>query len=154
VASLAVAPDGRTLATGHDNGLVTLWELAGARPRQTIQAGARDGPDRAFVHHLAFTSDGKTLLTNEGSDMVRAWDVATGNFQRDLTPAHVWHVAYSPKKNLLATKTPDGVVLTDLATGSSETLPGQDPDERCVAFSPDGALLGGASRNKVLLWDV
>jgi WD40 repeat protein len=160
IRTLALAPDGRTLATGHFKGLVTVWDFPEARPRLTIEV-----PERASfrnnldVGHLAFTADGKTLLTNGLPLILHAWDVSTGHLQGTLTPAHVKHVglAYSPKRNLVATGAPDGIVLWDLAAGGSETLPwpGQVPgDGACLAFSPDGAILAGRARNRVLLWDV
>jgi WD40 repeat protein/serine/threonine protein kinase len=158
LAGLALAPDGRTLATGHFDELVTVWDFPEARPRLKIQAGERRGPGLA-VSHLTFTADGKTLLTTGGQMIVRAWDLSTGRLQRAITPAHVKHfgLVYSPKRDVVATKTSEGIVLWDLATGRSETLPwpGQVPREGCcLGFSPDGAILAGSARNSVLLWDV
>jgi WD40 repeat protein len=155
VSALAVAPAGRTLATGHADGLVTLWDFPEGRPRLTIQAGKGNGLAPA-VTHMAFTSDGKTLLIN-GSLIVRAWDVSTGRLQRTITPAHANGLAYSSERNVVATRTGDGIVLWDLLAGSSETLPWPDSARRggtCLAFSPDGAVLAGGYRNSVLLWDV
>jgi WD40 repeat protein len=91
--------------------------------------------------------------------MVRAWDVATGLLQRNITPAHVkaGGLAYSPKGNVVATYSSDGMVLWDLAGGKSETLPwpGQAPGEGgCWGFSSNGAILVGSARNNVILWDV
>jgi WD40 repeat protein/serine/threonine protein kinase len=156
VTALALAPGGRALATGHWDGTVTVWEFPEARPRLTIQAGRR-GPGAAFVTGLAFTSDGKTLLTNGEPELVRAWDVSTGHLQGAVTPEPAAGLAYSPRRNVVAAKTGDGIVWWDLAAGSSETLPWPDYAAgagTCLAFSPDGAVLAGAYRNSVLLWDV
>jgi WD40 repeat protein len=157
ITELALAPDGRTLATGHVTGLVTVWDLDKGQPRLTFQAIERTGPDLNYVSDLAFTHDGKTLLTN-GSGRVLQWDVSTGTLQRALTPANVphWGLAYCPRGNLVATNTPDGLALWDLASGSSQTLPWTGPGSlpRLHAFSPDGTILAGCSDSNVFLWDV
>jgi WD40 repeat protein/serine/threonine protein kinase len=161
IACLTAAPDGRTLATGHFGGLVSVWDLHTMQSRLTFQAmkeavKSLDGKQlQAFVSNLAFTIDSKTLLTNGTDHVVRQWDVSSGKFLRSLTPAQVPHggFSYSPKGNIVATSSPQGIVVLDLASGSSRSLPWAGPGG-VSAFSPDGALLAGALDNKLLLWDL
>lgn len=80
VTSVAVSPDGKTLATINSNGRtmssknsVKLWDMATGKELATFP-GHKDG-----TISLAFSPDGKLLATgglNDGS--VKLWDVETG----------------------------------------------------------------------------
>jgi WD40 repeat protein/serine/threonine protein kinase len=164
VLSLALASDGSTLATGHGDGHVTIWDLPEPQLRLTIEADEKVGGLRfSGVHEMAFTRNGKTLLTNDiKSQVVRQWDALTGNLQRVFTPEKVRHVglAYCPAADLIATAAPHGVVLFDLASGDSQSLAWTDPavnegvDRGVDAFSPDATILAGHFNNNVILWDI
>ncbi|RSM52829.1 hypothetical protein DMH03_39125 [Amycolatopsis sp. WAC 01376] len=73
--SLAFSPDGKTFASGHDDGPIQLWDIGDparfAAPR-VLPVG--DGT----VWSLAFTPDGRTLAASQGPDSaaVTLWDVA------------------------------------------------------------------------------
>lgn len=68
--SVAISPDGRSVATGDSFGSLVLWELASGRLRH------------AFVGHqgnivsLAFSADGRTLAASSVDAPVFVWDVA------------------------------------------------------------------------------
>jgi WD40 repeat protein/serine/threonine protein kinase len=83
VRSLALSPDGRVVAAGSHDGLVTVWDLDKERPRLTFRAGD------SGVRSLAFTADGQTLLTGGTKNMVRQWEVSTGRLRRDLILPHL-----------------------------------------------------------------
>jgi WD40 repeat protein len=159
IVGLALTPDGKTLATGHLDGLVTVWDMDRRHPRLTIRAGERGSPTNpSGVAPLAFTCDGQTLLTNGSPGKVCQWEVSTGKLRRALTPAHVKHglMGYSPSGNVVATHSSRGIVLWDLVSGSSQSLPWSGPGSppEVGAFSPDGTILASGSDNNVILWDV
>ncbi len=76
----AFAPDGRTVATGHANGEVILWETATGEPRLRLQSESR----RA-VRVLRFTADSRTLIGGCGDGVIRVWDLVRGEEVRRLT---------------------------------------------------------------------
>ena len=70
VRCLGFSPDGSTLATGSDDGLVKLWSAADGRLLATLKGHADS------VRAVVFSPDGK-LLASGGKDLtVRVWDVA------------------------------------------------------------------------------
>jgi RNA polymerase sigma factor (sigma-70 family) len=67
---LAVAPDGRTLATVRHDQTIQLWDLATGK-----ELLRRPGHD-ALVDGLAFSPDGKRLATGHQDSAILIWDVA------------------------------------------------------------------------------
>jgi WD40 repeat protein/DNA-binding SARP family transcriptional activator len=161
---LAASRDGSLVATGTEDGEVTLWNVA---------TRERDGSALHVGHPAripAFSADGKLLVTPAGqfgdtspmgtAESVQAWDLATHR-RVDLPlsghTASVNAAAFSPDGRILATGGNDRtVVLHDAASGA--TLGSPLPTGSFVAkleFSPDGRRLGvGTQGGDSLLFDV
>ncbi len=75
-ARLAVAPDGRTLATVRSDHTIQLWDLATGK-----ELLRRPGHDTA-VDSLAFSPDGKRLATGHQDSAILVWDVAAAYERR------------------------------------------------------------------------
>jgi WD40 repeat protein len=67
---LAVAPDGRTLATVRHDQTIQLWDLATGK--KLLRRPGHDTP----VECLAFSPDGKRLATGHFDSQILVWDVA------------------------------------------------------------------------------
>ena len=155
VLSVAFSRDGKTLASGDNDGTVQLWDVATRQPigLPLSNTGA--------VDWLAFSPDGKTLATGNADGTVRLWDVATplptsSSLINDHTSV-IW-IAFSSDGKTLATGNADGTArLWDVATrqpiGAPFTVEAGQVDS--MALSPDGKTLAtGSADGKVRLWDM
>jgi WD40 repeat protein len=150
--ALAIAPDGRKLAAGGDQGVV-LWELDNGGEKELSGASAR------AVICVAYAPDGATPAAGDCDGAVTLWDVATGS-KRATLRAHsdaVLCVAFSPDGRTLATGSADhSIRLWDLASQQVlAILRGHPRPVSALRFGPGGrTLASGCNGGLVKLWDV
>ena len=164
--SVAISPDGRTLASGGDyGGTPRLWDVANpAHPRPLGQPLASSVPATTSV---AFASDGHMLASGDDGGTIHLWDVANRMRPRPLGPiptsgtAAITSVAFSRDGHTLASSEYGGTVrLWDVADRMRPRPLGPPLISgtaviKSVAFSPDGHTLASASNDgTVHLWDV
>jgi WD40 repeat protein len=170
VRSIALSPDGRTLAVGGADNTVTLSDV--------MHPGALSG-HAGWGSTFAFSPDGRTLATGGSDKKVVLWDVA-GRIPRGrpLTghTGVVSAVAFSPDGRVLASsdgpleeesspKRANHIIFWDLArrvqrdkivAGHGKTF------VTSLAFSPDGRTLAsgtteptgkGTGKGTVVVWD-
>jgi len=157
VRSVAISPDGMTLAAASDSEEIHLWDIATGREKMVLK------PEPSVeVGSIVFTPDGLSLVSGSWDDQVRVWDLATGKVRKSFS-GDAWRsqcVAVSPDGKSLAAIWEDGrLQLWNLATGELQAnlpvtaVPGTD-----VAFSPDGTMLATSGswwvEDKVKLWDI
>jgi WD40 repeat protein len=68
IVAVAFSPDSKLLASGQDDGTVTLWDAVTSKPITW--------KDLASLSCLAFSPDGKLLATGSKDKLIRLWDVA------------------------------------------------------------------------------
>ncbi len=129
--TVALAPDGKTLATGGDSTTVSLWDLSEGKPELRPEgelevAVGQPAGVKGWIASLAFSPDGKTLACG---GFVRP----ETNFGDDNNVAQLWDLSGKKPKVRLA-----------LPNGSS-----------LIAFSPDGTTFVGVGMIAVRLnvWD-
>jgi RNA polymerase sigma factor (sigma-70 family) len=150
--AVAISPDGKTLAVGHDK-LIRFWDMASGRELRQLKAPLPE------VQGLAFSPDGKTLASGHGSEKVILWDLATAKSVAQLSAKHrrLMLLAFTPDgKTLVTGDTLDPTVrLFDLATRQERHRLSRPDFIRALALSPDGSLLALAGRGGTpSLWEV
>ncbi|MEU9366798.1 helix-turn-helix domain-containing protein [Streptomyces avermitilis] len=149
VDSLALSPDGHTVAAQGRDGKVRIWNLPAGELRHTF-TGQNTGEVEAF------SPDGRTLAVAAGG-VIRMWDPVTGRKLGTLTipGGAVRGIAFSPDGRTVAASSPAAVRVWDVATGRTRHSFTSHPDPQAVAFGPDGRTLAAASLGgPVRVWDV
>jgi RNA polymerase sigma factor (sigma-70 family) len=151
ITDVAMAPDGKTLATGREDGTVTLWDPAS---EEVIAALGTPSSGPGTVLAVQFSPDGKTLA-NAGK-AVQIWDVGARKLKATLPVVGASSLAFSPDGKTLAVAG-GRAQLWDIATGKQIAFPTirSGASIVAVAFSPDGKFLAtGETDGYVLVWDV
>jgi WD40 repeat protein/tRNA A-37 threonylcarbamoyl transferase component Bud32 len=136
--SLALAPDGKILATGYRNS-VFMYDVGQSKELPRLEG------HRAMVCAVAFAGDGQTLASADWKGDVILWDL-TKRAARVQWQAHaepVFRLWIAPDGKTLVTGTQAGVRRWwDPAKGKSKPIPkGAQGVLPRQAFSPDGAHL-------------
>jgi WD40 repeat protein len=145
--SLAISPDGSTVAAGKKGGRVFLWQLPKWEMKQL-------NGHRGWAVALAFTPDSKRLWSG-AFDGIRYWDLDTlQQLQTVAIPAQTRHLCISPDGQMLAANQnpyqnqPGCVVMRNVDTGDALRQIGRIRSGPAHAvFSPDGTLLAVAKDN-------
>jgi WD40 repeat protein/tRNA A-37 threonylcarbamoyl transferase component Bud32 len=147
--ALAVADDGRLLATGNEDGQVRVWSLPEGKPLASLSAG------RTAVHGLAFSPDGGRLAVGCAGGTLALCDWRGGRFLPCPGALYdVSTVAFNPDGTLLFSGGRAPCLLWDAATGRP-LLSIEGDYISAAAFSPDGRRLAFSSTNDgVTVWDL
>lgn len=150
VDSLALSPDGHTVADQTRDGKVRIWDLPGGRLRHTFT-----GPDDSG-QVAAFSPDGRTLAVATGG-VIRRWDPVTGKQLGTLTipGGAIRGIAFSPDSRTVAAASATTVRVWDMATGRKRRGFTGHPYPEAVAFGSDGRTVAAVGLNGLMrVWDV
>lgn len=150
---ISVSPDGKWIATGEMNGGVRIWD---ARRREL--ACSLSESSMAQYGLVAFSPDGLRLYGTAEQGVVKCWSVPS--FQETnvefLHGSRVRGLAVS--NDVVAVYEFDGNLhLWDVESGDKRQIwvgRGGGVGEGCLAFSPDGSLLGVGRGMRAPILDV
>lgn len=148
IEDVALADDGKILATAGYDGRVVVWDLAAGKKLHTLAHGN-------VVWSLALSPDGERLIAGDEDFDAIVWNTATGEQVRNLRRNRPWGVGISADKKLAATTSGDRGVLWNLETGDEiRRVRGRDDFLSALSLSRDGKrLITGGAMATVELWN-
>lgn len=151
--SVALSPDGQTLASGSADKTIKIWNLDTGQLRRTL-AGNSD-----IIRSVTFSPDGQTLASSSGNKTIKLWNLQTGQIRRTLSghSGPVWSVAISRDGQTLVSGSEDKTIkIWNLQTGELvRTLTGHSNRVFSVALNPDGQTLASGSKDKTIkIWNI
>jgi WD40 repeat protein len=148
----AFSPDGRSLATIDEDGLVAVWDVRAGTARRLPARGRRP------VRSLAFLAGGRTLLTGYGESGMTLWDLSAPELvpMLELADSPVRHVTLSENGRWLFTDAGGTGQVWDAATGKTVGPPVRlEQALALAAVSHDGRRLARVDIDGSLrFWDV
>ena len=150
VTCLAVARDGKVIASGGQDDQIKLWRVGTGEPPRAIPS-----PSASKIAGLALSPDGTLLAVATSSKTITMY--RTGDLQSVRTlsghTASVTGIAFSPDGKLIVSASQDRTArIWDAATGKQVRELKHAQNVLAVAFSPDGALIATGSGTVVQLW--
>jgi len=160
--ALALAPDGRTLASAETAYLTQATQIYDTKIRLWDTVSGKEL--RQFDHKqgllvIAFSADGRALLSAGHDRTVCVWETATGKLRQQCKEpkGRPSALAVSDDRRTLAWGEDSGrIVLFDLLAGREvRALQGHRGAVAALRFSADGTrLASGSDDTTILIWDV
>ncbi|KAK3676456.1 general transcription repressor [Recurvomyces mirabilis] len=153
IRSVCFSPNGLFLATGAEDKIIRVWDIASRSIRHSFAGHDQD------IYSLDFASDGRYIASGSGDRTIRLWDIQENQCVLTLQIEDgVTTVAISPDGRYVAAGSLDkSVRIWDTTTGvlveRTEGEQGHKDSVYSVAFAPHGNHLVSGSLDKTIrMW--
>ncbi|MEA5464065.1 nSTAND1 domain-containing NTPase [Leptothoe sp. PORK10 BA2] len=142
---LNVSPDGETLASAGQDGMINIWDLTYGTLLQTLE-----GHD-ASVSEVSFSPDGQALVSTSQDGTVRVWDL-----DGVLPVLEGSTVSFSPDGQMVASGNEAGEINLWMPDGELiRTFQAHEAEVIKVRFHPDGKLIASIGGDGLVkLWNI
>ena len=151
---LALSPDGKIVASAHDDNSVRLWNIASSTETATLKG------HKERVNTVAFSPDSTMLVSGSADNAIILWDVPNKHRLSTLTghDGSVRELSFSPDGKILASGGRDGTIrFWDVNTKREKSTfaTGHTSGIKSVAFTTNDRMLATAADNgTVQIWNL
>jgi len=151
VFTIALSPNGKTVASGSRDGTVKLWDI------EMRKVTARWTGHTNNVRSVRWSADGMRVASGSGDGTVRVWEMESG--ETVLGPINtgnqqVLTVAYSPDSSNVATGRDKAIEIWDTTTGERLSMLEQDSEVWSLAWTSDQKkLIAGFEKGSIRIFN-
>ncbi len=153
IRGVAIASDGKTLATASYDETIKLWHLKTGKELQMLTGHSRD------VECLAISPNAKILASGSDDNRIKLWNVQAGKELHTLAGHSGWVrcLAITPDgKTLISGSDDKTIAFWNLKTGDKiQEMKGHGSGVYAVAIAADGkTLASGSNDSTIKLWNL
>ena len=153
VYTIALSPNGKTVASGSGDGKVRLWDV------EMKKVVAKWTGHTDIMRSLCWSVDGERVVSGSNDTTMRVWDVESGDtFLGPIKTGHeyVSAVIYSPDTTKIATGgyNEDALKIWDAKTGNLLSTIKHDSQVGSLAWTSDQKkIITGSGRGSIRIFD-
>jgi WD40 repeat protein len=160
ISVFAISPDGQRIATGSENGIVSMWNIADGEKLAEMR-GHKDE-----IAAAAFSRDGARLITVSRDRTVRVWNGTAGGEVLLVSgkAGRLFPASFSPDSQRIVVSARDNISrrvdqarlakVWDTATGKQLDLKDLDAPVDALAFAPDGKRIVVGTNDSLFTLDM
>jgi len=153
VVTIALSPNGKTIASGSSSGMVKLWDI------ETRKVTAKLTGHTKQVWSVCWSADGMCVASGCWDGTLRMWEMESGETVTVLGPIKTrnsmgFAVAYSPDSSNIATGGNKVIEIWDTTTGERLSTLQQNFIVRCLAWTSDQKkLIAGFENGSIRIFN-